>query len=116
MDHAFAIRIFSALAHDGRLSVFRTLVSVFPEALRVAEITDATGIKGSTLSAHLSALSDAGLLQARRDGTSIFYSLSQTGVSGFVDFLLADCCQGRPELCAPKDTPPSNAKADPNAS
>jgi len=99
MDNAFAIKIFSSLAHDGRLTVFRLLVSAFPDGLKVADIASQTGIKGSTLSAHLSALTDAGLLQARRDGTSIFYSLSENGVSGFVDFLLADCCQGRPELC-----------------
>jgi len=50
---------------------------------------------------HLAGLERAGLVHARRDGKSIYYRIALDRVGALVDFLVKDCCRGRPELCTP---------------
>ncbi|MEM9425508.1 MAG: ArsR family transcriptional regulator [Pseudomonadota bacterium] len=95
-------RRLSALAHPGRLQVFRLLVRRAPQAVRPGEMLQALAIKPNTLSVYLGALSDAGLVEARREGTALFYSANLGAMGSLVDFLVADCCRGRPDLCATK--------------
>jgi arsenate reductase len=90
-----------ALGHPGRQAVFRLLARRAPHGVRPAEIIGALGIKPSTLSAYLAVLDRAGLIAARRDGKSIYYSIALGEVGRLVDYLVNDCCRGRPELCAP---------------
>lgn len=92
---------FTALGHPGRLAVFRLLARRAPHGVRPAEIIGALGIKPSTLSVYLAALDRAGLIAARREGKSIYYRIALGEVAALVDFLVNDCCHGRPEFCAP---------------
>jgi DNA-binding transcriptional ArsR family regulator len=55
----------------------------------------------NTMSAQLLLLSNAGLIRARRDGRSIIYSADFDVMSSLLVFLTEDCCDGRPEICAP---------------
>ena len=55
----------------------------------------------STLSSHLGILERAGLLQSWRVQRQIFYAADYGGVRDLLAFLTEDCCQGRPEICAP---------------
>ncbi|WP_212524702.1 helix-turn-helix domain-containing protein [Actibacterium sp. MT2.3-13A] len=96
-----ATTILSALAHEGRLSVFRLLARRAPEGVRPSEIATALGLKPNTLSVYLGALERAGLLNSERQGKSVFYSVHLARMGALVDFLAADCCRGRPDLCAP---------------
>ncbi len=97
-DHIAAL---SALAHPGRLAVFRLLVRRAPDALRPGEIATALDLRASTLSVHLATLARAGLLRSERDGKSILYSLDAPGVADVLGYLVDDCCRGRPDLCLP---------------
>jgi arsenate reductase len=101
MDSRSQIAALSALAHPGRLAVFRLLVRRAPDALRPGEIAEILGFRASTLSVHLATLARAGLLAAERDGKSILYRLDRTQVSDLVGYLVDDCCRGRPDLCQP---------------
>lgn len=92
---------FTALGHPGRLAVFRLLARRAPHGVRPGEIIGALDLKPSTLSVHLATLERAGLVHARRDGKSIYYSIALDEVGALVDFLVNDCCRGRPELCVP---------------
>ena len=94
-----AIRIFSALGHGPRLAIFRLLARRAPDALRPTEIAAICGLKPNTLSAHLSTLSETGLLTVRRAGTSLYYGLDHARMAAFTSYLLDDCCRGRPDLC-----------------
>jgi hypothetical protein len=38
---------------------------------------------------------------ARRESRSIFYAIDWAGLAALTAYLVEDCCQGRPELCAP---------------
>jgi DNA-binding transcriptional ArsR family regulator len=96
-----AVAALSALAHPGRLEVFRLLVRAGPEGMPAGEIARATGSLANTLSTNLNVLSGAGLAASRRDGRSIIYSAAYDRMRELLAFLMEDCCAGAPEICAP---------------
>lgn len=101
MELTRATDALSALAQQSRLAAFRLLVQAGPEGLPAGEIAQALKIPHNTLSTHLAILNRAGLLQSRREGRSIFYSVDFDGMRAVLGFLLQDCCQGAPEVCSP---------------
>lgn len=100
MPPSNAIAALSALAHPGRLEVFRRLVRAGPGGLAAGEIARATGSLPNTLSSNLAILNAAGLTRSRRDGRSIVYSADFGAMRGLLAYLMEDCCEGRPEICA----------------
>ena len=62
--------LFKALSDEIRLRIVRA-VSV--SELSVAELVGVLGLPQSTVSRHLKPLRDVGLVEARRDGTSVYY-------------------------------------------
>lgn len=88
------------LGHPQRLAVFRLLMRRYPDRLPAGELADVLGLKASTLSAYLSALMQAGLVTQERVGTSLRYAIAMQEVRRTFDYLLLDCCRGRPELCS----------------
>lgn len=95
-----AVGALSALAQGHRLAVFRLLVKTGSGGLPAGEIARELGIRPNTLSAHLTILGHAGLTRSRREGRLIIYSADYDGMRGLLGFLVADCCRGRPEICA----------------
>lgn len=100
MPPSDAISALSALAHPGRLEVFRRLVRAGPQGLAAGEIARATGSLPNTLSSNLAILNAAGLTRSRREGRSIVYSADFGAMRGLLGYLMEDCCEGRPEICA----------------
>ena len=86
-----------ALAHPGRLNVFRTIVNAGPDGIAAGKIAESVGIPANTASTHLSILTGAGLLTAYRDGRSIIYRANFSHFSELIGFMLEDCCQGQVE-------------------
>ena len=74
--HTDAIKMFKALADDHRLKIMRLLISgekcgcVLLKALDIGQ---------PTLSHHMKILCDAGLVDARKKGTWMYYSVSAEG-------------------------------------
>ena len=101
MEKDEAIRALGALAHPGRLDVFRLLVQAGPDGMAAGDIARATHSPLSSLSANLSILSNAGLIASRRDGRSIIYRAAYEQMRGLLGFLMEDCCAGNPAICAP---------------
>nr|WP_295739071.1 metalloregulator ArsR/SmtB family transcription factor [uncultured Acidocella sp.] len=101
MDEAHALAAFAALSQETRLRIVRLLVSAGPEGMAAGAIGEALAASSSRLSFHLSHLEHAGLIQSQREGRSIRYSARYEALSGLIAFLMRDCCQGRPEVCAP---------------
>jgi DNA-binding transcriptional ArsR family regulator len=101
MESNIAIKRLSALAQDNRLAVFRLLIKAGQDGLAAGEIARTLEITPNTLSAQLTVLSNAGLVTSRRDGRSIIYAADYGGMSDLLAYLMEDCCQGRPEICAP---------------
>ena len=101
METTTAASALSALAHPGRLEVFRLLVRAGPEGMAAGEIARATGSLANTLSANLNVLAGAGLVSSRRDGRSIIYAAGYEAMRELLAFLMEDCCAGKAEICAP---------------
>lgn len=101
MELQDAIAALSALSQEGRLSAFRLLVRAGRDGLPAGDIARALDVAPNTLSAQLTILANAGLVTSRRDGRSIIYTANYDEMSALIVFLMEDCCQGRPEVCAP---------------
>jgi ArsR family transcriptional regulator, arsenate/arsenite/antimonite-responsive transcriptional repressor len=101
MESEQAILALAALAQSTRLDVFRLLVKHEPVGLAAGDIAKALAVPQNTMSSHLGVLSRAGLVSAQRHSRSIVYRADLTRLQAVVLFMLRDCCDGRPEICAP---------------
>ena len=102
METYQAIVALNALAQETRLKAFRLLVRAGAAGFAAGEIAEKLDIPANTLSFHLKELTRAGLVDSRREGRSIRYSLQVEGMQRLLNFLSEDCCQGHPELCLPQ--------------
>ncbi|HWE47047.1 MAG TPA: metalloregulator ArsR/SmtB family transcription factor [Caulobacteraceae bacterium] len=96
-----AIEALAALAHPGRLAVFRHLVRAGPTGVAAGEIARSFDTPANTMSTQLAILARAGLINSRRESRSILYAADYDRIGALIGFLMEDCCQGRPEICAP---------------
>jgi DNA-binding transcriptional ArsR family regulator len=101
MDTRNAVTSLFALAHEGRLSIFRLLVQAGPSGVPAGAIARHLEVLPNTLSANLNVLSHAGLIASRREGRSIIYTAHYGAMGDLLAFLTEDCCAGTPEICAP---------------
>jgi ArsR family transcriptional regulator len=104
METKFAVAALSALAQETRLAVFRRLVRAGPGGVAAGELARSLGVVPNTMSAHLNVLGHAGLVQSRRVSRSIFYTADYDRMGELLSYLVQDCCNGSPEVCAPLAT------------
>ena len=97
----------SAIAHAGRLEIYRLLVKAGPSGLTVGEIGTKLEMPGATLSFHLSQLKHAGLVRARRDGRQLIQTADFDRMNELVAYLTENCCGG--QSCAPICAPDQKA-------
>lgn len=83
-----------ALAHQGRLAVVRAVVQGAREGTPAGQIQASLGMAASTLSHHLADLTEAGLLTAARQGTTIRYAARFDQLKALTEYLWQDCCGG----------------------
>lgn len=91
----------STLGHPQRLALFRLLMRRYPDRVPATELAQALGLKSNTLSTYVNALMQAGLISQERVGTSLRYAIDMDTAQETVDYLIHDCCRGRPEVCMP---------------
>lgn len=91
----------AALSQSTRLEAFRALVKHEPEGLAAGDLARLLEVPQNTLSAHLSILTRARLVTSERQSRSIIYRANLEEFRNVAVFLLRDCCDGRPEVCAP---------------
>lgn len=83
----------SALAQPWRLEAFRLLARYLPYGLPAGDIARLMAIPHNTLSTHLQALEQAGLVTSRREGRSVIYAANRSRVLQLTAFLLKDCAR-----------------------
>lgn len=92
--------LFKALGHAGRVRV----LEVLSEGERtVTELVPLVGLEASHLSQQLGVLRRAGVVVARRDGSTVIYSLANAEVAELLAVakrFLIDSLSGRQELIA----------------
>jgi len=101
MDQSQALDAFAALSQETRLSIVTRLVRAGEKGVSAGEIAEAMKASPSNISFHLKELERAGLIEARRDARSIIYSADYDALRDLIGFLMKDCCNGHPEICAP---------------
>ena len=100
MNAADATTTLSALAHEGRLALFRLLVRRLPGRATPSELAVSLGLSPSLASAQLAVLSRAGLVSRVRRGKSLRYRAEIERLDILARYLVEDCCRGRPALCS----------------
>ncbi len=75
-------KILKALAHPSRIFIIERLNE---KPYCVNELTDMIGDDTSTVSKHLSVLKNAGFIESRKEGKTVYYSVRCCCVSGFLD-------------------------------
>jgi ArsR family transcriptional regulator, arsenate/arsenite/antimonite-responsive transcriptional repressor / arsenate reductase (thioredoxin) len=95
-DAAFA---FAALGQPSRLELLRCLLEAGPNGLAAGEAAQRLGLPPSTLSFHLRALQDSGLIAPTRQGRHLIYAPQLARLRALLAFLAEACCGGAPERC-----------------
>lgn len=92
-----------ALGHPVRLRILRFVVQAGAEGAAAGAVQAHVEMPASSLSHHLKRLSEAGLLTARAQATSIFYAADYAQLRKLTDYLWEDCCRGGadPTCCPP---------------
>lgn len=101
MDELQTMAALAALAQPTRLQTFRLLVAREPEGVPAGELARLVGVPQNTMSAHLSILSNAGLVRGERQSRSVIYRADLDHFRNVTLYLIKDCCGGNAELCAP---------------
>lgn len=95
-DAAFAL---AALGQSTRLELLRALLNAGPSGLAAGEVAFRLDVPSSTLSFHLKALDQAGLIAATRQGTKLIYAPRIDKLRALFAFVSETCCGGEPSLC-----------------
>ncbi len=99
MDKQLATILFESLSSGIRLDVFRLLVKHAPTGLVAGEIATELQLPPTNLSFHLKAMTHSGLVHVTQEGRYQRYRARLTLMQALVDYLMAECCTGRPECC-----------------
>ncbi|WGY70486.1 helix-turn-helix transcriptional regulator [Burkholderia cepacia] len=99
METNQTVAALSALAHESRLAVFRTLVQAGPPGLPAGQIATLLDVPPSSLSFHLKELAHAELVTSRQEGRFVIYSANFATMNGLLAYLTENCCGGNP--CSP---------------
>ncbi len=87
-----------ALGHPARIAILEHLFKI--KTCVCGDIVDEIGLAQATISQHLKALKDAGLIKGITEGTSVCYCIDTTEINNlgnmltrfFKDGNCADCC------------------------
>ncbi len=99
MELETAALAFTALGQSTRLELLRTLLLAGPSGLAAGDVAARLGVPPSTLSFHLKALDQAGLIAATRQGRSLIYAAQVAQLRALLAFLADACCDGDPARC-----------------
>ena len=94
------LAITKAMSDEGRL---RVLMALGGGELCVCQLIELLELAPSTVSKHMAVLHQAGLVETRKDGRWIYYSLAEAGASTLVGGALAWLAAGLGDDAAVKD-------------
>lgn len=94
---------FAALGAEVRLEIVRLLVRAGQGGMPVGALQDQLGIAASTLSHHLKALGQAGLIVQRREGRVLRCHAAYETLAALAAFLMEECCADAGVPCGRTD-------------
>ena len=89
-------RLFKMMANETRLQMLHALIR--SEEMCVNDLANALGMKPQAISNQLQRMADKGILESRREGTSIFYKIIDPCIPEILD--RAFCLIEMPEKAA----------------
>lgn len=99
LESADAVALLGALAQPTRLEIFRLLMRYRPHGLAAGDIGRLLAVAHNTLSTHLGALEQVGLLASRREGRHIIFAARPDRADSLLGFLSEACCSQKPKRC-----------------
>ncbi len=99
MELGEAAASFAAIGQETRLDLLRALLAAGPTGLAAGEVAARLGVPPSTLSFHLRALEQPGLVAATRQGRHLIYAAQVAQLRALLGFLAEACCGGDPGRC-----------------
>ncbi len=82
MDHSRIEKISKALADETRLRIFEAISA--KDHMNCGEIVSMRGVTPATVSHHLKILSEAGLIECRRQGQFVYSQALPAAIKGYV--------------------------------
>lgn len=92
MKLSHAALVLGQLGNETRLRIVRHLVKAGEDGVPVGDLQAHLTIPASTLSHHLGHLKQAGLVEQRREGTTLFCVMNYALMESVIDFLTDECC------------------------
>ena len=83
-----------ALGNPTRLAIFQFLVRAGRDGIPVGSVQSHLGIPASTLSHHIARLTRVGLVTQERQSRSLVCRADYGVMTGVIDFLTTNCCEG----------------------
>ena len=108
----WAVSALSALAHESRLQVHRLLIEAGEEGMSAGAIAEHLGMPASSLSFHLAHMQAAEMVNQRREGRSLIYSVNFECMDALMAYLQENCCRG---VAPDAEPPPKPANARPRS-
>lgn len=105
---------FKTLGHPARIRVLELLAE---RERAVGEMLPEVGVEATNLSQHLAVLRRAGLVTFRREGSTVFYSLTSPQVAELLAVarrILTEVLAGQVELLADLQTVPAIPRSSPS--
>lgn len=91
MDNKVAVAALSALAFETRLQAVQLLAVAGDAGVAAGELARQLGVQQNTMSDHLRALAQAGIVTTERQSRSVIYRANPAMVADLVRFLDESC-------------------------
>ena len=92
MKSTDAAKLFSNLGNETRITIYRILVKAGNPGLTPSEILAKIDIAPNKLTFHLNNLSKENLLNKKKEGRNIIYSVNFPKINELIDYLFEKCC------------------------
>lgn len=82
----------SAIGTESRLRITQLLLTAHPDGMVAGEIQAELGISASNLSHHLEKLKHEGVVNVKREGSFLRYTVDCDALQELLGFLFSECC------------------------
>lgn len=92
MEKSLLVKCLAQLGHETRISIFQLLTKAGKKGMKVGEIMEELEIPPSTLSHHLSKLTNLNLIRQEREGKNLICIANYLMLNDIVFELQSSCC------------------------
>jgi len=94
MNRKLAAQCLSELGNLTRLDIYRLLVRVGLDGMKISDIQTRLGVPASTMAFHLGGLVGVGLVSQEKVGREVICRAKHRQLTAVMEFLREECCKG----------------------